>query len=309
MILITGGLGFIGVGLARYLLEQNEKVVLTRRRTSRIPGLLKTYMDKDLKVVDCDILDFPNLLAVLKDYQVDSIIHAAMITLTNSSLYQVFKASLEGTVNVLEAARLTGIKRVTYISSVTVYFGIKDEMPYKESRALPIDLKHPIGSEKVSAEAIATLYGQHFGLELIITRPSMVYGPYSVLGIGPMTQMVERALKTKRVILPHFYPGFRVDFIYIDDCCRAIGMVHLAKEPKYQVYNVASGKTYSLLEASEVVKKAIPGCSIELKGDPTPWSSSTVDISRLYEEFGYEPAYDLEHGVRKYIEWIERGKK
>jgi UDP-glucose 4-epimerase len=309
MILITGGLGFIGVGLARYILEQGKEVLLTRRRTSRIPGFLKDYLDKELRVVDSDILDLPNLLAILKEHRVESIVHTAMITLAKASLYQGFKASLEGTVNVLEAARLMGIKRVTYTSSVTVYYGIKGETPYEESMALPIDLRHPIGSEKISVEALGTLYAEHYGLELIITRPSMVYGPHSVLNIGPMTQMVEGALNKKRVVLPQFYSGFSTDFIYIDDCSRAIGTVHLAKEPKHTVYNVASGKTYSLKQVSEVIEKIIPDCSIELQGKPTPWSSSLVDIGRLREEFGYEPEYDLEQGIRKYIDWIKEGKK
>jgi len=62
MILIMGGLGFIGAALGRYLLEQGEEVLLTRRRTSRVPLFLSDYLNQKLKVVDCDMLDLPNLL-------------------------------------------------------------------------------------------------------------------------------------------------------------------------------------------------------------------------------------------------------
>ena len=70
MILITGGLGFLGSGLARYLLDQGEQVVLTRRRNARIPPMLANDLDKKLKVVYCDILDLPSLVSVVKKYEV-----------------------------------------------------------------------------------------------------------------------------------------------------------------------------------------------------------------------------------------------
>ncbi len=308
MILITGGLGFLGLGVARYLLGCGESVVLTRRRTSRVPSALTSYLDKNLKVVDGDVQDLPGLMAIIKTHEIKSVIHAAMITPEKDSLYQGFKINVEGTINILEAARLAGIKRVSFISSATVYMGIKSETPYRETTPVPLDGKHLITNFKIATEVLGNLYSSQHGLELIITRPSMAYGPHSASGFSPLEIMAEGAVKKKSVVLPQFHPDYAMDFIYLDDCARVIGMLHLAKELRYTVYNVASGRGSSLGEIAGLIKKAVPDCHIELKGQRTPRYPLVADIARLQEEFDYRPRYDLESGVRAYMDWIANGK-
>lgn len=308
MILITGGLGFLGVALARYLVEQGKEVLLTRRRTSRIPVFLAGYLNEKVRVVDCDILDFPNLIAVLKKYRVQSVIHAAGVTQAAASLYQGFKVNLEGTIGVLEAARLMDIKRVSFTSSITVYFGIRSEIPYNETMAIPLDGKHYITNNKIAAEVLGNLYAGQYGLELITSRISMAYGPYSASTITPLELMVEGAAKEKKVVLDRVHPEGMMDYIYIDDCARAIGMLHLAKKPRYTVYNVASGKSHTYREVAGMIKKLIPDCHIELKGERAPRYPVSVNIDRIQEEFGFKTEYDLEHGIQEYIDWIARGK-
>jgi UDP-glucose 4-epimerase len=85
-------------------------------------------------------------------------------------------------------------------------------------------------------------------------------------------------------------------------------MVHLTKEPKYRLYNTASGRSHTLKDVAAAIKKVIPDCHIELKGQVPPRPVHTVDISRLRDEFGYKPEYDLEQGVREYIDWVVKGK-
>jgi UDP-glucose 4-epimerase len=308
MILITGGLGFLGTGLARYLLGQGEEVLLTRRRNARIPAMLVKDLEKKVKVVDCDILDLPGLIAAMKKYKVTSVIHAAVAILAKTSLYQAVKINMEGTANVLEAARLMDIKRVTFTSSNTVYMGIQEATLCKESTPIPLDVNHSIASEKIACEALCSLYAHEYGIEVIITRPSMMYGPGSSSIIAPLPLMVEQVLKQKSVVIPQLHPDWGTDFVYIEDCSRAIGMVHLAEEPKYPIYNAASGRSHTLKDVAEAIKKVIPDCHIELKGQVPPRSIHTVDISRLCDEFGYKPEHDLEQGIREYIDWVVKEK-
>jgi UDP-glucose 4-epimerase len=308
MILITGGLGFLGSGLARYLVDQGEEVLLTRRRNARIPATLANDLDTRLKVVDCDILDLPSLIAAVKKYHVTSIIHAAVAILAKASLYQAVKINMEGTANVLEAARLSDIKRVTFTSSNTVYMGIQEKTLCKENTPIPLDVNHPIASEKIACEALCNLYAHEYGLEVMITRPSMIYGPGSFSIIAPLPLMVEQVLKQKSVVISQFHPDWGVDFVYIKDCARAIGMVHVAKGPKYRLYNTASGRSYTLRDVAALIQKVIPDCHIELRGLVPPGTVHAVDISRLRDEFGYAPEYDLERGVREYIGWVVKGK-
>jgi UDP-glucose 4-epimerase len=308
MILITGGLGFLGSGLARHLLDQGEEVLLTRRRNARIPAMLAADLDKGLKVVDCDILDLPGLIAAIRKYGVRSIIHAAVAILAKTTLYQAVRINMEGTANVMEAARLMDIKRITFTSSNTVYMGIREATVVKESTPIPMEVTHSIAGEKIACEALCNLYANEYGLEVIVTRPSMIFGPGSFSVIAPVTLMVEKVLKEKNVVMPQFYPGWGTDFVYINDCARAIAMVHRAKAPKYRLYNAGSGTSHTLKEVVATIEKVVPGCHIELKGQPRPQPVHTVDMSRLRDEFGYRPEYDLESGIREFAEWVARGK-
>ncbi len=308
MILITGGLGFLGSGLARYLLDQGEEVVLTRRRNARIPAMLANDLDKKLRIVDCDILDLPSLVAAVKKYGVKSIIHAAVAILAKFTLYQAVKINMEGTANVMEAARLADIKRVTFTSSNTVYMGIREESVVKESTPIPMEVTHSIAGEKIACEALCNLYANEYGLEVIVARPSMIYGPGSFSIIAPITLIVEKAVKEKNVVMPQFHPGWGTDFVYIKDCARAIGMVHTAKAPKYRLYNAGSGTSHRLKEVVPIIEKVVPGCHIELKGAPRPQAVHTMDMSRLRDEFGYQPEYDLERGIREFADWVVKGK-
>lgn len=235
-------------------------------------------------------------------------IHTAVVGGLVASLYQRFRLNVGGTINVLEAARLADIKRLTFTSSSTVYHAIRSEVPYKETIAIPLDGKHPIGNTKIACEVLGNLYADRYGLDLIVTRPSMGYGPHSASGFTPLELMVEGAVKEKRVVLPKVYPGENRDFIYIDDSARGIGMLHLARKLKHRVYNVSSGKSHTCGEAAELIKKLIPSCHIELKGQQAPWYPAGVDISRIRDELGFKPQYELEDGLRKYIDWVVREK-
>ena len=301
MILITGGLGFLGTGLARYLLGQGQEVLLTRRHTSRVPAFLEPHIDGALRITDCDLLDLPGIIGILKKYPVRSIIHAAVTIPARATLYQVMKTNLEGTANVLEASRLMGIERVTFISSITVYYGRQDDLLYRESMPIAIDFNHPIGTEKIAVEALCNLYAHEYGVNIFIARPSMIYGARGYEAVGLMARMAEGAVREKHVVIPQFSPDYSMDFVHVDDCTKAICTVHLAKEPKHRVYNTALGKSYYLREVAPLIEKLVPGSHIELKGTVVPWPKFSVDMSRLRSEFGFQPEYDIEAGLREYL--------
>ncbi len=302
MILITGGLGFLGTGLARHLLLQGEEVLLTRRRTSQVPAFLKPHLGKSLKIVECDVLDLPGLIGTLKSHPVKSIIHAAVTIPAYTTLYQVMKTNLEGTANVLEAARLMAIERVTFTSSITVYYGRQDDLLYRESMPIIIDFNHPIGTEKIAVETLCNLYAHEYGVNIFIARPSMIYGARGYAATGLMASMVEGAVKDKHVVISKFSPDYNMDFVHIDDCTEAICTIHLAKEPKHRVYNTAFGKNWYLHEVAPLIEKLVPGSKIELTGTFAPWPKFSVDMSRIREEFGFQPKYDIERGVREYVD-------
>lgn len=309
MILITGGMGFLGISLGRYLAEQGEEVLLTQRRPSSIPLILSEFINRQVKIVNCDILDLPSIIEVIKKHRVDSVIHSAVITQAKGSLYQLMRTNIEGLVNVLEAARLTEIKRVSYVSSGTLYYEIESKEPYKETLPLYVFSKTEVSASKKVGEVWALFYASQYGMDIRITRPPRIYGPYYSTGRNPMMFMVENAVTGKPTSLPQVHEQMEGDFIYIRDCARGVGMVHLATKPRHNTYNVGSGRNHSFGDIAQAIKKVIPKCKIELgRGERAPSNPACLDITRMKEEFGYWPEYDLDRGIREYIEWIRKGK-
>lgn len=309
MILITGGMGFLGISLGRYLAEQGQEVLLTQRRATSIPLILSEFIDRQVKIVNCDVLDLPSIIEVIKKYRVDSVIHSAMITLAKGSVYQLVKTTINGMVNVLEAARLTEVKRVSFVSSGTLYYEIESAEPYKETLPLTIYSRTEVSASKKAGEVWALFYANQYGMDVRVTRPPRVYGPYYISGRNPMMIMVENAVAGKPTSLPQVHEKMEGDFVYIRDCARGVGMVHLAAKTRHTTYNVGSGRSHSFGQVAQAIKKVIPECKIELgQGRDAPVTPACLDISRIKEEFGYWPEYDLDRGLREYIDWIIKGR-
>ena len=102
MILITGA-GFVGLNTAKYLLDQGQKVLLVRRRPFEAPSFLAPYVDKEAKTAQGDFTELPFLYRLLREYNVQSIVHAAVLNARkNANLYQSIKVNVSGTAEILE---------------------------------------------------------------------------------------------------------------------------------------------------------------------------------------------------------------
>ena len=131
MIMITGGLGFLGVNLAKLLCDIGERVLLTSNRNVEVPLFLAPYIDKFLRITPIDITSLENVSRTVQVFGVKSIVHAAVRSEKgNTPLFQAMNVNITGTINVLEAARKVGIKRVIFISSEAVYQGMPDTIPF-----------------------------------------------------------------------------------------------------------------------------------------------------------------------------------
>lgn len=128
-VLVTGGAGFIGKYIARSLADAGEQVVITYRRYFSAPGLLADVMESRVKAARCDVLDLPELTRVIRDHEIDSIVHAAHISNYEGTIYQAMQTNVLGTINVMEAAAIGSVKKVTYISSVGVQGSESESIP------------------------------------------------------------------------------------------------------------------------------------------------------------------------------------
>lgn len=316
MILITGGLGFLGCNLAKLLCDAGERVVLTSNRNVEVPSLLAPYVGKSLKVTPLDITSLENVSQAIRQFGVKAIVHAAVRSEKgNTTLHQAMRVNVTGTINVLEAAQRAEIKRVIFISSEAVYQGMPDAVPYREEERLFIAADRFIPGTKKAAEILCHMYGSNYGLEVISARLTRVYGPL-YRGIRNLAgHMAEQAAKGLPIKLANHDPNEAHDILYAKDAARGVMLLLNKPALAHRIYNLGSGRLTTVKEFADAIKKLLPETEVHL-GDGTGPLVSTktpmdinncVDISRIREETGFTPEYDPYLGVGHYLNWARQG--
>lgn len=316
MILITGGLGFLGANLARRLCESGASVVATRNRNAEIPGLLAPFVNKNLTVVPLDVAALDNVSKALREFGVTAVVHAAARSEKgDTTLYDAMNANITGTINVLEAARRAEIRRVLFLSSEAVYQGMAGTAPFKEEEKLFITSDRFIPGTKKAGEVLCLMYAKQCGMEAASIRLTRLYGPL-YRGIRNLPGlMVEKAVQGKPIELANYDPAEAHDFIYVKDAARALVLLLEAPELKHRIYNLGYGALTSVGTFAAAIKKALPKAEIHLGDGPGPLTSTKtpmdidacVNIARLKEEAGFAPEYDPYQGVEHYIRWARDG--
>ncbi|MBI4525996.1 MAG: NAD(P)-dependent oxidoreductase [Deltaproteobacteria bacterium] len=316
MILITGGLGFLGCNLAKILSDAGEEVLLTANRNTEVPQLIAPSLGKSLTVTPLSITSLENIVRALRDYGVTAIVHAAARSEKgNTSLYQAMDVNVTGTINVLEAAWRAGIGRVLFISSEAVYQGTKQSEPFKEEEKLFITSDRFVPGTKKAGEILCLMYSQEHSMEAISIRLTRVYGPL-YKGIRNLPgHMLEKAAKGIPIDLGNYDPHEAHDFIYAKDAARALAILLKAPELRHRIYNVGVGKLTRIGEFADAIRELLPEVEVHLGDAPGPLTSTKtpmdinacVDISRLCEETGFAPEYDPVRAVEHYVEWAKTG--
>ncbi len=316
MIMITGGLGFLGVNLAKLLCDFGERVLLTSNRNVEAPLLLAPYIDKYLRITPLDITSLENVSRTVQEFGVKSIVHAAVRSEKgNTPLFQAMNVNITGTINVLEAARKVGIKRVIFISSEAVYQGMPDTTPFKEEEKLFITSDRLIPGTKKAGEILCFMYSREYSMEVISVRLTRIYGPL-YRGIRNLPGlMVANAAKGIPIALENYDPAEAHDFIYVKDAAQALILLLKARTLQHRIYNLGFGRLTSIREFADAIKYILPDAEIHLGDGPGPLISTKtpmdinacLDNSRLREETGFNPEFDANRGVEHYFNWARHG--
>lgn len=310
MILVTGGMGFIGLHTARALVDEGHEVVITRYRATREPEFITELLGGKVTLETLDVTDFGRVFEVMYRHQIDSVVHLAVPGLGALSPAEDARMNIGGLVNVLEASRILGVKRVSLASSVAVYAG-SPLRPHREDDPLPIRSPNPTTAFKKSFEILGGHFGDRAGLEVVALRIGGIYGPLYHSMANLPSRLVHAAVRGRAPDLAGGRGGvpYREDaseLCYVRDCARGIALVHLAPSLEHRVYNVSGGRAITNGELAAAVEKAVPGAHFELRSrteeGPPPTS---LDISRLSNELGYQPAFPLEVAIPDYVAWLE----
>jgi nucleoside-diphosphate-sugar epimerase len=313
MILVTGGLGSIGSHTARALLDLGESVVVTAHRSTHLPEFLADEPDGRLVVEPLDTTNEAAFLDVGKRHEITGIVHLAVARYDLPDPVAYLRTSTISLLNALEAATVWGVRRFSVASTIGLYAGL-DDVPYREDALLPVVAPHHLPVFKKAAESFAALVGGSAAFETVSLRIGTVWGPLGVPDnpFTPLPRLLSAAVWGEDPDLtpprPPAYAEDATDLCYVKDCGRAIALLMHAEWLNHRIYNVSSGRLVQYSEVVAAINAAVPGANITLPEgrDPGRPPDNYLDITRLREDTGFRPEYDVERAVPDYVDWLRR---
>jgi UDP-glucose 4-epimerase len=307
MILITGGLGFIGLHTAQAFLDLGESCVLVQRR-AEVPAVERVVVEQ------ADIGDLASLLDIGTRHKITGIVHLAGSMPWPPGADEPVtgtRKAINNLLNVFEAARDWQVPRVGVASTIGVYGGVTGENVMREDMPLPMTAAHVIPAFKKIGELLGDYLADATDIEVVNYRIAAIWGPRgrTASPFLPVPQLVHAAVRGTEPDLSMLYSPAHaedgVDMCYVKDCGRAIALLQLADKLNHRTYNVASGRVTTNGEIAAAIRKIIPDAQVDLPtGAP---SGVSLDISRAHQDTGYLPEYDTERAVADYIGWLRAG--
>ncbi len=303
--LVTGGAGFIGSNIVEELLKRGQKVhVLDNFSTGKRENILP-FLDK-IELIEADIRDYRVVREAVEG--VDFILHQAALPSVPRSVMDPFmtnEVNVGGTLNILDAAKNAGVKRIVYASSSSVY-GNSEILPKSEDMSPePIS---PYAVSKLAGEKYCKVFSGVYGLETVILRYFNVFGP----GQDPTSQYSGviatfiNAFLDRRPLTVYGDGEQSRDFTFVDDVVEAnLLAVSCSLNHSGEVFNVARGKTVTLNQMIDTVKDIFDRDNEVTYTGPRSGDvrHSEADISKIKVKLGFKPRTSFKEGLTKTAEW------
>jgi UDP-glucose 4-epimerase len=302
-VLVTGGAGFIGSNLVAALLERGDEVrVLDNFSTGSRRNLAS--LGREVEVVEGDLRSYERVHTAVRGVEV--VFHQGALGSVPRSVQDPLTSTavnVEGTLNVLLAARDEGIRRVVAASSSSVY-GDGGAFPRVETQA-PNPLS-PYAVAKLAAERFCVTFARVYGLETVALRYFNVFGPRQ----DPTSQyaaVVPRfieAIAAGRAVTVHGDGGQSRDFTYVENVVAANLLAADASGAQGRVLNIASGGSETVNALADVIGRLLDKPVEKSYGPAQPGDvrESWADVTAARETLGYEPAVTFEEGLQRTIE-------
>jgi UDP-glucuronate 4-epimerase len=309
--LVTGGAGFIGSHVCEQLLQDGHAVWafddlnsfyssdLKRRNLRDIQSLAKPF-----EFIQGDLTDRTAVEEVFASVKFDQVIHLAARagvrpSLDEPALYQ--RVNVEGTVNILEAARLHGIKKVIIASSSSVY-GVNSKVPFSESDPI-FSAISPYAASKLACEALGHVYHHVYGLDVVMLRFFTVYGPRQRpdLAIRKFATLIQAGKP-----IPVFGDGSTArDYTYITDILAGV-MACTKREFGFEIFNLGESETVKLSRLIELLENALGKKAVIDQKPPQPGDVplTCADISKAGQILGYHPTVKIDRGIPLFVNWL-----
>ncbi|HZT23270.1 MAG TPA: SDR family NAD(P)-dependent oxidoreductase [Verrucomicrobiae bacterium] len=311
--LVTGGAGFIGSHVCERLLRDGHHVWAfddlndfydprcKQRNLREIQALAQPF-----EFVFGDITDRAALDEIFSSVRFDQVIHLAARagvrpSLQQPALYQ--RVNVEGTVNVLEAARQRGVKKIIIASSSSVY-GLNSRVPFSERDPIVSPIS-PYAASKLACETLGHVWHHLYKMDVVLLRFFTVYGPRQRpdLAIYKFAKLI-----TAGQPIPVFGDGSAArDYTFITDTLEGI-IACTQREFGYEIFNLGESQTVSLNRMIELLEAALGQKAVIDRQPLQPGDVplTCADVSKARERLGYQPRVKFEEGIKLFAEWFRK---
>lgn len=314
-VMVTGGTGQVGSFLCRSLLRANQDVVIFDVK----PNMenIRDFSDR-VRLVDGDVTSLTSIVETIRKYNIEKVYHLAAVVVVESRENPLKAAEVNciGTVNIFEAARVTDLRRVIYVSSSAVYgkpgsYGSssvsEDDIP-----RCPLD---PYSSTKLMNEVFGQHYFTQFGVKTLCLRLAATWGPGRYTGFtGAFNEMIRRlALGQAATLPPDFaYPTAPLRWPYVEDLGDIFAHAGSVEDGmiRRRLYNVGTRMPFTPLEFVTTIMEVLPSANlkVEWRERPTDFalnvagpSGLDIDCRRFYEDLVYREKSTLKESIERAI--------
>jgi nucleoside-diphosphate-sugar epimerase len=310
------GAGLIGSQIARILVERGEKPVLMDHAAQ--PNAIGQIVDLGkVTLIPGDIMRPLTIVDALRAHNITRIAHTAaypMLTVgAQKEPYAAINLNIMGTVNVLEAARVSGLKRVVVSSSSVLNHylgGGGDGGDFGKEESFPRPTTF-YSATKQAVESLGLNYAKWCGIEFAGLRYGAVFGPWSGSGGGGPSNVIREAMRNalagKEAVVP---PGV-MEWVYSKDAARGTVLALDAKDLGSGVFNLTMGAMTTPNEMAAAIGAVVPGAKVKFEAPAGAGISLSnrdnhADLSRAKKTLGFEPAFRLQAAVKDLAEWMRR---
>ncbi|MFN7923331.1 MAG: GDP-mannose 4,6-dehydratase [Bryobacteraceae bacterium] len=308
-VLVTGGAGFIGSHLAGRLLAENNRVSIFDDLNDFYDPSFKSANLASLRrgaqpvFHEGDICDWARIREVVERDRPEVIVHLAARAGVRPSLEQpqlYERVNVGGTVNLLEAARLYGVRKFVFASSSSVY-GASDVTPFREDSGANLPIS-PYAATKIAGEKLCYTWSHLYGIDVVCLRFFTVYGPRQRpdLAIRKFTTMIDHGQT-----IPVFGDGSTSrDYTFVDDIVSGIRAA-IDLPCRYEIFNLGNSSPVPLTRLISVIEEAleVKARIKRLPDQPGDVPITYADISKAQRMLGYLPHTPLEEGIRRFVAW------
>ena len=307
-VLVTGGAGFIGSHLVDVLIARGDSVVVIDDFNDFYdPEVKRSNLRKTpAKIFTVDVCDSDQIKAIVQTERPDVIVHlAARAGVRPSVLYPelYLKTNIFGTFNLLEAAKCSGISKLVFASSSSVY-GATRHLPFREDQVL-VQTLSPYASSKLAGEQLCSNYSHLHGLKVVCLRFFTVYGPRQRpdLSIHKFTRLIAN----EKPIEVYGDGTVRRDFTFIDDTIQGVVNAIDFEGAPFEIFNLGESQTVELNDVIRLIEKALSKSAVIDYQPPVPGDmpQTYADISKARRLLNYRPTTLIEDGIPRFVDWFQ----